>query len=294
MFSADSSGQYRDRKVAAQYRTRSAAAEYADSYGRAGPAARYFRSRLHLISSTLASCPGGDLVDIGCGPGMMVRELLDSRPDFRIIAVDRSAAMVGECAARTEGADNVVALVARAEEIPFRDASFDVALAMGVLEYADAKAALAEITRVLRPGGRLLATMLNPMSPYRIVEWHVYWPLLRMLGRVEGWLHVPPSRRHSAADTGIRAYRERTFRDLLVKAGLCSKDVAYYDVNMLVPPIDRIARRSARSRRENPEGTVSRGWRRHFGTAYMVEATPLPRPATRHPAPTLGRLRHPS
>jgi SAM-dependent methyltransferase len=118
---------------------------------------------------------------------MMVRELLDTRPeDFRIAAFDRSEAMVGQCAVRAEGAKNVIALVARAERMPFRDASFDVALAMGVLEYANARAALAEIARVLRPGGRLLATMLNPLSPYRIVEWHVYWPLLRALGRVEG------------------------------------------------------------------------------------------------------------
>ena len=224
----------------------------------------------------------------------MVRQLLDSRADdFRITAVDRSAAMVDECATRTEGAEHVVALVARAERMPFRAASFDVALAMGVLEYADTRAALAEITRVLKPGGRLLATMLNPTSPYRIVEWHVYWPLLRIVGRVEDWLHVPSGRRHGAADTGMHAYRERDFREMLVAAGLCTKNVAYYDVNILVPPIDRIARRLAHSWREHPERTVSRGWRRHFGTAYMVEATPCQDP-TQASINQRSGVRHPS
>jgi ubiquinone/menaquinone biosynthesis C-methylase UbiE len=270
----------RDKKVVAQYRTTCAAADYADAYRGSGPAARYFRSRLYLISNTLASSPGGDLVDIGCGPGMMVRELLDTRPaDFRITAFDRSAAMVKECAARAGGANNVAMVVAGMEKMPFRDASFDVALAMGVLEYADAGAALAEISRVLRPDGRLLATMLNPMSPYRLVEWHVYWPLLRMVGRVERWLHVPPDRRHGAADTGIRAYRERTFREMLVKAGMSTKDVVYYDVTVLVPPIDRVARRLAHGWHEHPERTVSRGWQKHFGTAFMVVATPSPGPS---------------
>jgi ubiquinone/menaquinone biosynthesis C-methylase UbiE len=296
MFASGRSGDERDRNVAAQYRSKRAVADYADSYRGVGPRARYFRSRMHLISTTLASWSGGDLVDIGCGPGMMVRQLLDSRADdFRITAVDRSEAMVGECAARTQDAENVAALVARAEELPFRKASFDIALAMGVLEYVDAKAALCEITRVLRPGGRLFATMLNPMSPYRLMEWRVYWPLLRILGRVEGWLRVPPNRRHGVADAGIHAYSERNFRRLLEEAGLYTEDVAYYDVTMLVPPIDRIARRSARGWRAHPERPVSRGWRRHFGTAYMVVATPSPNSgAIRQPARTAGRFRHPS
>jgi ubiquinone/menaquinone biosynthesis C-methylase UbiE len=287
---ADRRSGNRDKRVAAQYRTKHAAQAYASAYRGTGPAARYFCSRLYLVSEALASCPGGELLDIGCGPGMMVRELLDTRPeDFRIAAFDRSEAMVGQCAVRAQGSGDVVALVARAERMPFRDASFDVALAMGVLEYVDARAVLAEIGRVLRPGGRLLVTMLNPISPYRIVEWHVYWPLLRQLGRVEGWLHVLSDRRHGAADTGIHAYRERVFREMLVEAGLCTMDVAYYDVNMLLPPIDRVVRRSAHDWREHPERTVSRGWRRHWGTAYMVEATPCRDPAQpRSPRQTLG------
>jgi ubiquinone/menaquinone biosynthesis C-methylase UbiE len=92
--------------------------------------------------------------------------------------------MLEECAVRAKGADNVTRVVGSVESIPFADESFDVVLALGVLEYVDAERALSEIRRVLRPDGRLLVSMLNPMSPYRFVEWHVYWPLLRLLGRV--------------------------------------------------------------------------------------------------------------
>ena len=77
-------------------------------------------------------------------------------------------------------------LVGGIEEMPLCDNSFDIVLAMGVLEYTEVPAALQEIHRVLRPDGRVLATMLNPASPYRFVEWHVYSPLVRLLGRVEG------------------------------------------------------------------------------------------------------------
>lgn len=268
----------RDDAVTAQYHAPAAAAGYADSHEGSGPAARFFRSRINLISHTLASSPGGDLLDVGCGPGMMVRELLDSRPgDFRITVLDRSSAMVEASALRAD--NNVRALVGRVEAMPLPDASFDVVLAMGVLEYTEATAALAEIARVARPDGLVLVTMLNPMSPYRFVEWHVYWPLLRVLRAVETVLNVPPDRRHGPVETGIRAYRERTLRGMMTAAGLRPVNAAYFDVTFLVPPIDRVVRRWARGWHKRPERTISRGWRKWLGTAYMVVA---------HKPPALG------
>jgi ubiquinone/menaquinone biosynthesis C-methylase UbiE len=265
----------RDDVVAGQYNAPAAAAGYADSHEGSGPAARYFRSRIHLISQTLASFPGGDLLDVGCGPGMMVQELLDSRPsDFRITVLDRSPAMVEACALRAN--NNVRAQVGRVEAMPFPDASFDVVLAMGVLEYAESTTALTEIARVTRPDGLVLVTMLNPMSPYRFVEWHVYWPLLRVLRVVETLLHIPPDRRHGRPETGIRAYRERTLRGMMVAAGFRPVNATYFDVTFLVPPIDRVVRRWARGWQKRPEHTISRGWRKWMGTAYMIVSYKAP------------------
>jgi ubiquinone/menaquinone biosynthesis C-methylase UbiE len=273
----------RDDVVAAQYNASAAAAGYADSHEGWGPAARYFRSRINLISQTLACSPGGDLLDVGCGPGMMVRELLDSRPDdFRITVLDRSPAMVEACALRTD--NNVRAQVGRVEAMPLPDASFDVVLAMGVLEYTELTAALAEIARVARPDGLVLVTMLNPMSPYRFVEWHVYWPLLRVLRAVETLLNVPPNRRHGQVETGICAYRERTLRRMMAAAGLHPLNAAYFDATLLVPPIDRLVRRWARGWQDRPEHTICHGWRKWLGTAYMVVAhkTPAIMPPVAH------------
>jgi ubiquinone/menaquinone biosynthesis C-methylase UbiE len=267
-----------------QFGERNAAADYAQLYADPGPAGRYFRSRRHVITDALASCPGGDLLDVGCGPGMMVRELLDSRPgDFCITAMDYSAAMVDECAHKTHGVRNVRTLLGNAEKMPFPDNSFDTVLAMGVLEYTELPAALQEIRRVLRPDGQLIATMLNPVSPYRLVEWHIYWPLLRLLGRIERRLHVPAERQHDAADTGLHAYREPDFRQALASAGLNPIDVAYYDVTVLLPPIDSFVRRLASKYwTERPDHTVSRSWRRRLGTAYMTIASTSPAITTQH------------
>lgn len=262
----------------AQFATGSSVNRYARGYAGSGSAARYFHSRLHLISTTLASCGGGDLLDVGCGPGMMVRELLGSRPgEFRITALDSSPAMVEECARRVGPATNVTAMVGDVMDMPFPDGSFDVVLAMGVLEYTDLPVALKEIRRVLRPGGRLLATMLNPRSPYRLFEWHVYWPFLRHLVRLEQRLHVPSDRRHDVADSGVRAHSEGDFRGALEECGLSLTDVASYDVSFLLPPVDDFVRRWAgRYFRQRWERTVSRGRTRFLGTAYMVVAVPVP------------------
>jgi ubiquinone/menaquinone biosynthesis C-methylase UbiE len=288
----------RDDVVAAQYNTPNAAAGYADSHEGLGPAARYFRSRINLISQTLASSPGGDLLDVGCGPGMMVRELLDSRPgDFRITVLDRSPAMVEACALRAASANNFRALVGRVEAMPFADASFDVVLVMGILEYAESTAALAEIARVVRPDGLVLMTMLNPMSPYRFVEWHVYWPLQRVLRAVETLLNVPPDRRHGPPDTGIRAYRERTLRGMIAAVGLRPVNAAYFDITLLIPPIDRLVRRWARGWQKRPEHTISRGWRKWLGTAYMIvahkAAEPTGFPMSTPQRPIRGSKSHP-
>ncbi|MCA1704790.1 MAG: class I SAM-dependent methyltransferase [Actinobacteria bacterium] len=192
--------EFGDEVIAAQYNTPDAVAAYADSYTGWRPAARFFHSRITLITQTLASSTGGDLLDVGCGPGMMVRELLDSRPgDFRITALDSSPDMVEACALRARGAADVRTVVGSVEAMPFPDASFDVVLAMGILEYAEVTAGLAEIGRVTRPDGLVLVTMLNPASPYRFVEWRVYSPLIRVLRAVETLLAVPPDRRHGGA-----------------------------------------------------------------------------------------------
>lgn len=257
-----------------QFGEHDAAAEYANSYVDPSPSGRYFRSRMHVINEALASWSGGDLLDVGCGPGMMVRELLDSRPgDFSITAMDYSAAMVDECVHRANGAQNVRTLQGDAEKMPFPDNSFDIVIAMGVLEYTELPVSLHEISRVLRPNGQLIATMLNPTSPYRLFEWRIYWRLLRLLGRIERRLGIPSERQHGAVDTGLRAYRESDFRQALAGADLSPIDTVYYDVTVLVPPVDRFVHRLTRKyRNENPSPTMSRGWRRRLGTAYMVIA----------------------
>ncbi|WP_290051210.1 class I SAM-dependent methyltransferase, partial [Amycolatopsis solani] len=235
----------REQLVRVQYADAQLVADYADAYSGAGPTARYHRSRLHAVDRVLAGRPGGALLDVGCGPGMMVRHLLDGRPgEFAVTGCDRSAAMVD--AARQRAGKEAEFSVGNIEEMPFADDAFDIVLAMGVLEYVDIAPALHEIARVVRPGGLAVVTMLNPRSPYRLVEWGLYWPARRVLGGLEEAFHVP--RRHGARRTGIRACAPGRLRHELWRAGLQPQDTLFYDVTALVPPFDRLVRgRSARA-----------------------------------------------
>jgi len=269
----------RSETVAAQYEGARAAADYARAYRGSGSQGRYFRSRLQLIQDVLAACPGGSLLDAGCGPGVMVQELLKSRPnDFRITALDQSPAMVECCMAGTRELGEVGPAVGRLEAMPFADASFDVILVMGALEYADARVAVREISRVARPGGLVIVTMLNPLSPYRLAEWFLYWPLRRALGAIEGGLGVPARKRHGVPASGIRALTVRRLRWMMRQVNLQPVDLIYYDLTLLVPPLDRFPRVVRTADRVVRESAAARGRGRRLGTAYLVVARSSLRP----------------
>src|SRR5262245_2162678 len=112
--------------------------------------------RRKLVTEALAAGPGDRILDVGCGPGFYVPDLLERvGPRGAVVGVDGSASMLELAARRSEGSENVEFHEADATALPVDDASFDAALSVQVLEYvADIPAALAEIRRALRPGGR--------------------------------------------------------------------------------------------------------------------------------------------
>lgn len=99
------------------------------------------------------------ILDISTGTGDMVMECLRLRPG-RIVGVDPSPAMLERARAKTgglSGAPKVEFLQASAEELPFPAASFDaVTCAFGVRNFSQLEKGIAEIFRVLRPGGAVV------------------------------------------------------------------------------------------------------------------------------------------
>ena len=199
--------------------------------------------------------------------------LLRSRPgNFRITVLDQSPVMVEHCAAIVRDAGKVGATVGRLEAMPYATASFDVTLAMGALEYTEVRAAVGELSRVTRPGGLVIMTMLNPLSLYRAAEWFAYWPALRVLTAIERSLGVPADRRHGARHTGIRALPAGKLRRLLTRAGLQPVQLVYFDLMPFIPPLDRLPPVIRWGERSAGVRIAARRWRRWTGTAYLLSA----------------------
>ncbi|HVW35383.1 MAG TPA: methyltransferase domain-containing protein [Acidimicrobiia bacterium] len=132
-------------------------ASTAKSLDRAYQKRDMIRRRRH-VREALAASPGERIVDVGCGPGYYVRELLDEvGPAGGLIGVDPSPDMLALARTRCAGFDNVTFLDGAALAIPVEDGGADALLCVQVMEYVpDTAAALAEMHRVVRPGGRVL------------------------------------------------------------------------------------------------------------------------------------------
>jgi arsenite methyltransferase len=125
--------------------------------------------RRRLVREALGARPGERVLDAGCGPGFYCVEIADEvGPEGSVVGVDSSAAMLALAERRCDGRANVALREGDVLGLPVEDASVDAAICVQVLEYvADATAALAEIRRCLRPGGRALV-------------WDVDWATLSM------------------------------------------------------------------------------------------------------------------
>jgi SAM-dependent methyltransferase len=126
--------------------------------------------RRHLVHAALATEPGDRVLDVGCGPGFYVAELLETvGPGGSVVGVDVSADMLAVAAERADGHQNVEFHEGAATALPLPDESVDRAVSVQVLEYVDdVPAALHEMHRVLRPRGRLVLWDVD----WGGVSWH--------------------------------------------------------------------------------------------------------------------------
>jgi ubiquinone/menaquinone biosynthesis C-methylase UbiE len=186
----------------------------------------WFVARRKLIASLLRdlNLPGSiDILDIGCGTGAMLDELQNFGA---VTGADFSPEALSFCRKRGERGSSDYRLVrADIRSLPFADASFDIVTAMDIVEHIDRdKDAMSEILRVLKPGGRLLATVPAYM---------------------ELWSEHDDALHHH------RRYTAASFRDLARRAGF-AVDKLSYTVTALFPLI-WLVRTLSRLKRKNGE-----------------------------------------
>jgi SAM-dependent methyltransferase len=105
------------------------------------------------------------LLDLGCGAGRHAFEAMRLGADVTALDLDevelkQAAVMMGEIALERDGVGSGRPLRGSALELPFPDATFDRVIAAEVLEHIpNDEAAIAELSRVLRPGGTMAVTV---------------------------------------------------------------------------------------------------------------------------------------
>lgn len=107
---------------------------------------------------------GKSVLEVGCGTGLILERL--GRSASRAVGVDLSPGMLEH--ARSRGLE---VHEASATELPFEDATFDVACSFKVLAHVeDIQTAMAEMARVVRPGGQVIVEFYNSVSLRALVK----------------------------------------------------------------------------------------------------------------------------
>jgi len=126
--------------------------------------------RRQLVRKALGAKAGERILDVGCGGGFFLAELVDDvGPSGSLVGVDSSPSMLSVAALRCEGRDNVTFQEGDATSLPVEGNSFDACLSVQVLEYVpDVPSALAEMFNALKPGGRIAIWDVD----WETVSWH--------------------------------------------------------------------------------------------------------------------------
>jgi demethylmenaquinone methyltransferase / 2-methoxy-6-polyprenyl-1,4-benzoquinol methylase len=165
------------------------------------------RWRRAMVAAVNAA-PGERVLDVATGTGMVAQELV-RRYGCSVVGLDQSPEMLGAARARLARdsalAARVTLVEGEAEHLPFAEEEFDHLTFTYLLRYVeDPAATLAELARVVRPGGRIAMLEFGvPPNPAWRAAWRLYTHVgLPTLGRLASreWAHTGRFLAHSIPD----------------------------------------------------------------------------------------------
>jgi SAM-dependent methyltransferase len=166
---------------------------------------RYVPTLARALADAAGVEAGMRVLDVGCGPGGLTRELASRVGADHVAAIDPAEQFAAACRDRNPGADVHVGV---AEDLPFEDDGFDAALSSLVIAFMrDADAGAREMARVTRPGG-VVAECMWDIPGGGMTMLSTFWRAVRT---------VDPDSQGEHARLGVR---DGEIADVLTRAGL--------------------------------------------------------------------------
>ena len=193
-----------------------------------GPSHRALIRRIGAVAGDRAI----RVLDVGCGTGVFAERVRAALPQARVWGIDLVAGMLAKGAERWKRhAGEIVPIQADSERLPFAPGSFDiVTCANSFHHYPRQDRAIAEMHRVLKPGGRLMV-----IDGYRDAPWGWFIYDVCVAG-VEGAVHHASSRRFRDlfAQAGLHAVAQKVFRG--AAPFLLTEAIATEPISTVHPP----------------------------------------------------------
>ncbi|KKW19786.1 MAG: Methyltransferase [Parcubacteria group bacterium GW2011_GWA2_51_10] len=167
-----------------------------------------------------------NVLDIASGPGVMIPGLLLKA--CKITCVDAAPEMIERIKDEFGETPFLTVVVADAYRLPFEDESFEVTLAMGLIEYLENESVfLREVARVLKNGGTFIITFPNYYAP---------WRAFNRIGLFVRSLFKNVSKDQSVTH---REYTLARARSLLARHGFATEEARFYNFKLIPYPLDR-------------------------------------------------------
>jgi ubiquinone/menaquinone biosynthesis C-methylase UbiE len=232
------------------------------------------RDYIELIGRRLAFDQVRDVLDVGCGVGHWAQVLASALPaDAQVTGVDRDPLWVNKATERAAAqgiSHRFQYRLSDAQALPFPDASFDLVTCQTVLIHvADPRAVIAEMTRVTRPGGLVLAAEPNNVATSLVLSSIAFNdPVEEVLDRVR--FQLTCERGKAALGEGNNSVGD-VVPGLFAASGLI--DVAVYlndKTNAFLPPYGTPEQRAMVEERKDFEARDFWIWNRGETLRYFL------------------------